>query len=177
MSDGDAQFLDIMKALVEAPKAGARPTQWTQQKGSDQVNAVLPLTLLGGAQPVQATARVALRARARRRDRDVSFTLVATIRGRDMRCWRFDWRPAAPHINREGPPSLRGLSVETGIHTFDENAALGLREMQLRNLPICTPFSPEPADFKAVVTAICDSLRIELTEPIPEPPWSELLPL
>lgn len=108
-------------------------------------------------------------------EKRVSFQLKIDIGGTDFRVARIDWRPRQPHINKFGPPSLRGRTVLTSIHDFPENAALGLGEMQLRNLAVAKPIEPEPSEFTEVLTYLRDTFRLDNATEIPVPPWSPQL--
>lgn len=110
-----------------------------------------------------------------RPDRHVGFQLKIDIGGKDYRIARVDWRPRSPHTNKLGPLHLRGKTVETSIHDFAENAALGLELMLSLNLPIAKPIEPEPADFNELLHYIRGNLRLENASDIPTPPWSQQL--
>ncbi|MEF2553655.1 hypothetical protein VQ042_20260 [Aurantimonas sp. A2-1-M11] len=105
----------------------------------------------------------------------VSFQLKIDVGGTDYRIARLDWRPRQPHVNKLGPPELRGRACMASIHDFPENAALGLEEMQLKNLPVAKPIDPEPSDFDALLRQLRDTFRLDNAIEIPVPPWSPQL--
>ena len=167
----EAFILDEMRRAVDGEKVAGEPTGWAGDTHADQMSCVAPFLAL---ETEAATAQLVFRMRRLRPDRDCSATLVVTHQGRDFRAWRMDWRPNTSHLNRVGPADLRGADVETGVHGFADNAVYGLARMQADNLPVCRPVD-EPHDFSAFVRAVCAMLRVTLTEPIPEPPWSPRL--
>lgn len=174
----EAQILEEMRIAVTAEKNAGEPAGWVNGNG-DGLNLVLPVEIvqLTEDQPVTlASLRICWRAVRHNADRDVSASLIVTLQGRDYIAWRMDWRPINPHVNRVGPAALRGLTIETGIHGFAENALLGVVRMQAENLPICVPVESEPHDFDAFVRFVCAQLNVTITDGnILSPPWSATL--
>lgn len=169
----EAELIDEMRLAVCSDKLAGDPTGWVSNaNGHDSLIQVLPLDVQS---TTTGTARLIWRAVRHCPDRDVSVTLVVTSQGRDLTAWRMDWRPHLPHTNTCGPSNLKGLTIDTGIHEFDCNARLGLKVMQSKNLPICTPVDPEPHDFDAFVRYVCKTLNVALTEQVLGPPWSPTL--
>lgn len=168
----EVEVLHEMGVAVGSPKIAGEPTGWKVGNGTSRLFLVLPLDVVP---TYQATCRLVFRATSVNPDRDVSATLVVTLAGRDLTAWRFDWRPLHPHLNRVGSKQLKGLLVDTGIHDFASNAALGLERMQAEGLPICCPVEHEPHDYDAFVRLVCDILNVSLTEPVQSPPWSPKL--
>lgn len=105
----------------------------------------------------------------------VSFQLKIDVGGTDYRIARIDWRPRQPHVNKFGPPELRARAFMTSIHDYPENAALGLEEMQLKNLAVAKPIDPEPRDFNALLRYIRDTFKLDNALEILLPPWSPQL--
>lgn len=174
----EAQILDEMRLAVGAEKNAGEPAGWVNGNG-DGLNLVLPVEIvqLTKDQPATlASLRICWRAVRQNVDRDVSATLILTLQGKDYVAWRMDWRPINPHMNKIGPSALRGLVIETGIHDFSVNSALGILRMQAENLPICAPIEPEPHDFDAFVRFVCATLNVTITDGrILSPPWSTRL--
>jgi hypothetical protein len=168
----EAEILAEMRLAVVTDKLSGDPVGWNENSCPDQLRLTLPLDVQA---PTKSTVRLEMRAARRSQDRDVSATLVVTLKGRDCRAWRMDWRPVHPHTNRIGSRHVKGLTVKTGIHEFEANAQLGLERMQRDDLPICLPFEPDPHDFDAFVRRVFDLLRISPTEPLLGPPWSPTL--
>ena len=167
LADEEDAILAEMRAAVESQKIGREPAGWVTD--GRQLRMIIPLDIPA---LTIGTANLALRAVRAAPDRDISATLVVTYKGRDFHAWRYDWLPPHPHVNLRGPPHLRGLTVETGIHDFAENAVLGLRRMHAENLPICVPVPYVPHDFDAFVREVCNILWIVPTEQVLPPPWS-----
>ena len=167
----ETAILEEMRLAVEGEKVAGEFTGWAGDSHADQMSMVLPFLV---CPTLTATAQLRLRMRRSRPDRDCSATLLVTREGHDFCAWRMDWRPQTPHVNRVGPAQLRGVEVETGVHDFHLNAALGLARMHAENLPICVPVEAPP-NFSAFVRVVCDMLSITLTEAIPDPPWSPRL--
>ncbi|MCJ2034536.1 hypothetical protein [Methylobacterium sp. J-068] len=167
----EAAILEEMRLAVDGQKVGGEPTGWAGDAHADQMSMVLPF--LSTLTQI-ATVRLVFRMRRSRPDRDCSATLVVTYKGADFCAWRMDWRPNAPHTNPTGPPELRGLEVETGVHDFHLNATLGLVRMHTEKMPICRPVDPPP-NFPAFARAVYAMLNITPTEPTPDPPWSPRL--
>jgi hypothetical protein len=168
----EIEILAEMRLAVTADKLSGDPVGWDENSRPDQLRLTLPLDVQS---PTKGTVRLEMRATRRSPDRDVSATLVVTLKGRDFRAWRMDWRPVHPHTNRVGSRDVKGLTVKTGIHDFEANARLGLERMQRDDLPICLPFEPDPHDFQAFVRCVLDLLRVAPTEPVLGPPWSPTL--
>lgn len=104
-------------------------------------------------------------------DRQVSIQLCLD-EARKLPISRVDWRPSAPHTNKRGSPLVRGLQVWTSVHSFAENAALGLEAMVTENLPIAIPLKPEPADFNELLVRVCELFQIDSLRTVETPPWA-----
>lgn len=166
-------ILERMQAAYEADKQALSPLDW---KPDHQRERILRMPIVCDCSPADVIG-VSIIGTAWKDDPEerVSFQLCIDVRGTDFRIARVDWRPRQPHTNRHGPPGLRGLTVDTSIHDYPENAALGLSKMQAGNLPIVKPIEPEPDDFKGLLHYLRDTFRLKNALDIPVPPWSKPL--
>lgn len=165
-------ILNIMQAAYEAPKTALGPLGWRPDRQKARYLR-MPIACDCGFDITGVSITVT--AWADEPDERIAFQLHIDIDGNDYRIARVDWRPRQPHTNKLGPPDLRGTSPYTSIHDFPENASLGLDVMQSKNLPVAKPIDPEPPDFYKLMLYIGDTLKIQNTGEIPEPPWAPVL--
>ncbi|MFG1330180.1 hypothetical protein V5F41_02890 [Xanthobacter autotrophicus] len=160
--------LRATKRLTVAPK-------WTvaDDRGATRLTVALECD-----DPDLTGIALCLRTNANTPDADLSAQLFVSLADHDWRIERIDWRPRNPHTNRTGSADLKGLTVETGIHSFEENTTCGLAEMQAKNLPLVVPLKPEPQTFDELLAVARVRFSIVDTSSIPDPPWSpNLFPL
>lgn len=166
----EEEILAIMRLAYESPKQAIGALGWVPDK---QRETILRIPLACDCHPANVTGvSIMGTAWTDEPDERVTFQLLVDIEGKDHRIARIDWRPRAAHTNRFGPDELRGLTLFTSIHDFPENAALGLSEMQTRNLPVVKPIDPEPENFNGLLVYVRDTFLLGNALDIPEPPWS-----
>lgn len=111
-------------------------------------------------------------------DRAVSVLLLhKEPRSKYIPLWRLEWRPIAPHNNKNtGPDEYRMLQI-TGSHhhPYHLNLTQNGRFLRSGNLPIVVPIEPEPADFASFVAFAGKALNIADMGAIAPPPWEGLL--
>ena len=163
MIEADAILARMRQALAE-PKIVTGAPVWRQG------NRPRKLVLAALAEGPTLNAELHITAVVDLPNEDMSFQLCLAEPSDMFPIARFDWRPPRAHTNRVGPH--RGLTSFTGLHPFEENAALGLSAMVANNLPISLPIDPEPADFGQAVAYVCATFNLAFRNELPTPPWS-----
>ena len=168
----DEEILNALRKAAKAEKRIIAAAGWKQGQRERELKLSIALQT-----PKDLIAGLELRGNAilNQLDKNVTFQVTLDIRGQIFRLERIDWRPQNPHVNRFGPPGLRGLSVESAYHSFDLNSTLDLETIVRGNLPIAKPLNPEPNDFNELLISLREYLSIMNAEEIMEPPWSPTL--
>lgn len=166
MIEADAILARMRQVLAEPKMVTGTPT-WRQG------NRPRKLVLVAFAEGPTLNAELHVSAVVDLPSEDMSFQLCLAEPADTFPIARFDWRPPRAHINRVGPH--RGLTSFTGLHPFEENAALGLSAMVANNLPVSLPVAPEPANFEQAVAYVCATFNLAFRNELPTPPWSPSL--
>lgn len=169
---GEDEILEMMRLAFNAPKTSEGEYDWKEA----QRERFLRLPVACDCFPANVTGvSISGTAIVDEPDRRVTFQMIIDVAGVDYRIARIDWRPRNPHTNKYGGPEVRGATVETSIHPFEENAELGLTLMQSGNLPIAIEIDPEPSTFNDLLLYLRDTFRLEDALDIPVPPWAPAL--
>lgn len=166
MIEADAILARMRQALAE-PKIVAGTLVWRPG------NRPRKLVLAALAEGRTLNAELRISAVTDLPDEDMSFQLSLAEPADTFPITRFDWRPPRAHTNRVG--QQRGVTSFTGLHPFEDNAALGFSAMVANNLPISLPVAPEPGDFGQAVAYVCATFNFAFRNPLPTPPWSRSL--
>lgn len=167
------EILALMRLAYDAPKEALGALDW---KADKQRERILRIPIACDCHPANVTGvSIIGSAWADEPDQRVTFQLLVDADGTEYRIARIDWRPRQPHTNKYGPDDLRGLTVETSIHDFPENSALGLEMMQSKNLPIAKPIEPGPQNFNELLDYLRGMFQLRNALDIPEPPWAPQL--
>lgn len=167
-----------LKIAVEAQKYLPSVPDWREKDG------VLNLiSALDADEITLSTLRLRGRCEADCFDGRLTFQLEYFFK--DLSKWapaaRVDWRPRAPHQNRNiGPKEWRLVSLRgSHIHPFQLNYdwsisnGQSLAENIRSNLPIAIKVDPEPNTIQALISFVGLSFNIDGLDRVPSPPWSD----
>ena len=110
-------------------------------------------------------------------DRNIMFQLEIHRAGRNLiQLARFCWMPLQAHVNRKGPPGLKGKLIrDSHCHHFHLNFVEDENRMRSGNLSVADNLESQPSDFTTAVKMMGQLFNIHNADIIQPPDWQGVL--
>lgn len=155
--------------IASAQKLLATKQDWAEV-GNRKVELVHPLDIDGVTQEGLVLRMIAFIDQPNRAVR--AFVQCALPGQRPRAIDAIDWKPFHSHLNRKGPPHLKGRQfTRSHWHRFDLNWLPAEGTFLTGNLPVAEEVNPEPAGFSDFLAFAAKSFRINNLQDIELPPW------